>query len=1114
MASASRYEIVDTLAAGDFATVYRGRDRELGREVAIKQIHEQFLGDPRQLERYWREAQLLASLQHPNILTIYDVDRPRGWLILELMRGSLQQNAQTGPIDLDALQVALVCTLSALHFLHTNGVIHGDVKPSNMLVDARGRVKLGDFGLARRASNEQGSLLKGTTKYMAPELVSNQFGPVGPASDLYSLGFSAYELMCGPQFESLFPGLATFGRDRQIAWLMWHAAPDRNMPPIARVLAGVPEDLARVVERLVVKDPSRRYATARDALHDLRAGRAVLAADGLDKPREEAPPPDTKKRLTRLGAFAALAVSLVLCAIMLFSGRAPEPKEVPPLEGVVHSVNADRRILAIDTADGNLVELTLRPDDRFFVNDNRCLFGELAVADRVVVKHLRDASDRKVTEVYATRPKSLQGRIESLEPDAGRLAVAARAGGQAIPIVVPDTVKILFNGQDKLDGRPVRLADLRVGDRVTLQHVDEEDQRVATTLAAERIAELRATIRAVEPQKRQITVEQGQGSGAKMVVLDLAPDCKITLNNSTKLDGRLLGIADLKPDDEARISRDLRVVSIDATRVVRESGRVQAVQPTMVEIVLQGQDKPKGFLVDATNKIALGGEPVQVEDLRAGDQIEVAHDAPSPNAPNPRALSIAAHRPEDRTRWAILIGIQSYDDATLGAASYAAADAQLLRDALVKRHAVAADQALLLTDASLVQLTGGIASLLGKVQATDHLVVYFAGHAWRDAEGTIHLAPKEFNRKQPAATGLNLQGLVDQLEACPAKDKLLILDACHAAPGADPQNEPSTAEMFLSLRAPPGQAPLRTVTGLASCSEGQRGQVLPERKQGLFAWSLSEGYSGRADKNRDGRVEPTELVGFLAESMKSASDAIQHPQTARLFLPDNKPPRLTEEARKAIRDLAVLAVQNQADLAGAKQKFAAASGLAAKEPEPKLLFALIQMKFRQRAEAERQFEELRIAQPEMLLPIQSLAWLAFDKRDYPDGVRHLTELVGKVPRPKKPGEPYPAELQPIFTWVGRLREFAPEADDRRALPPDLLQQVDAAVSAHGEPVEQLYQQGRQQARKVIEDFDARIASADSDALKGRLRIERRQLGSYAAFPFEAAVQSILAGLER
>ncbi len=164
MMEPSRYELLAEIASGDFAVVYRGRDRELGREVAIKQIHQQYLNDSRTLERFWREAQLLASLEHRNIMTIYDMVRSRGWLILELMPASLQKYAQGEPLDLDLLRVVLSCSLQALQYLHANNIIHGDIKPSNLFVDKRLWVKVGDFGLARRASNEQGSMLKGTTQ--------------------------------------------------------------------------------------------------------------------------------------------------------------------------------------------------------------------------------------------------------------------------------------------------------------------------------------------------------------------------------------------------------------------------------------------------------------------------------------------------------------------------------------------------------------------------------------------------------------------------------------------------------------------------------------------------------------------------------------------------------------------------------------------------------------------------------------------------------------------------------------------------------------------------------------------------------------------------------------
>jgi serine/threonine-protein kinase len=279
MPTPERYELIETIAKGDFATVFRARDRELGREVAIKQIHQQYLDDPAQLERYWQEAQLLASLEHPYIMTIYDIVRSRGWLVLELMKGSLQQQLAGNPIDLEDLRLTMIYTLSALQFLHKNGIIHGDVKPGNLLLDRNSRIKLGDFGIARRIAAGDGSVVKGTTKYMAPEVLSDQFGPVGPHSDIYSLGFSAYELMCGSHFESLFPGLHMFGRDPQVAWMMWHSAPDRRLPEIAKVLEGVPPDLAAVVEKMIEKDPARRYKNADKPLTELRARAEKPAKD-------------------------------------------------------------------------------------------------------------------------------------------------------------------------------------------------------------------------------------------------------------------------------------------------------------------------------------------------------------------------------------------------------------------------------------------------------------------------------------------------------------------------------------------------------------------------------------------------------------------------------------------------------------------------------------------------------------------------------------------------------------------------------------------------------------------------------------------------------------------
>src|SRR5258708_39163865 len=163
-----RYQLLDKIASGSFATVYRGRDLELGREVAIKQIHEQFLTDPAQLDRYWAEAQLLASFQHPNIVTIYDIVRYLGWSIMELMQGDLSKIAGRKQMPVESLKTTLAHCLRALKFLHVHGIVHGDIKPSNMMIDRRKRVKIGDFGLGRRGGDEEGSLVQRATTYRAP----------------------------------------------------------------------------------------------------------------------------------------------------------------------------------------------------------------------------------------------------------------------------------------------------------------------------------------------------------------------------------------------------------------------------------------------------------------------------------------------------------------------------------------------------------------------------------------------------------------------------------------------------------------------------------------------------------------------------------------------------------------------------------------------------------------------------------------------------------------------------------------------------------------------------------------------------------------------------------
>ena len=1130
MEGASRYEIVDTIAGGDFAAVYRARDRELGREVAIKQIHQQFLTDERQLARYWQEAQLLASLQHPNILTIYDIVRPKGWLILELMRGNLQPATQSDGIDLDFLRIALSGILSALQFLHSNGVIHGDIKPSNMLVDQQGRVKLGDFGLARRASNEGGSLLKGTTKYMAPELVSAQFGPVGPASDLYSLGFSAYELMCGAQFESLFPGLSSFGRDKQIAWMMWHAAPDRNLPQITRVLEGVPDDLARVVQRLVIKDQAQRYQSAKDVLWDLRVDpRAAALGQGPPEsdPALEAAKAEAAKRKRRMRyvAMLAAAFSVMLCILMLLPGK-PPPKPTGPIEyrGVITDVFPSEWVFHIALAeDGKPKDIKLNQYAHIFVNDAPQLLRDLRAHDQVVVTERQEAG-RSIKEVRAFRPETAQGQIKEVKADQRRVTLATDEGegkSRELVIVVPKDLKINFNGQIQLAGRPVALADLQPGDRVVVHHLGKETGREATEFAAERVVADKGAIGAVKTdaakKQQSLTLNVGTDAKPQLVEFPFAPACEITINGRRLINDQVLTPADLKPGDKATVAHDTRIVKVDAHRIITDTGTIDSVQGDALDVICTGGDKATRFKVGEKCAITFNAESVKLSDLRSGDTVEIKHE--SIDRKNAEAISILAQRSVDRARWAIVIGIRDYEDRSVSRPEYAVADAKLLHDELVGRYQVPADQVALLTDESRARLEQSIPERLGRAGTDGKLLLYFAGQAYKDDSGKVYLAPKDFDLKQMDATGLALQWLVDELEKCPAAEKLLLLDCSRAGRGADLALEPSTAEMLHSLKAAPGRGPLRTVTAIASCKAGQRGVDWPQQQHGLFAWLVAQGYAGAADKNLDHRVEPTELFGYLQDAMTAAGGQLKAAQTPELFLPDARPPRLSEEAKTAIRKLAAHLRLERLNLEEAESDYTAAAAAADKEVEPRLLFGLIMLKQSQRDAKQREvvlkgFDDLKAQHPDLLLPLQATAWVRFDKRSYQVGINELTALMSKIPAPKKAGDSYPDDVQRIFYWTGQLREFAViSADEARRPSANSLGSLDAAANARGPEAQRLYGEGRAKSQAVYADFEKRIAGADSEANAARLKIERRRMVHYVDFPFEQSAQRILGGLD-
>lgn len=559
-----RYQIVATIGSGDFATVYHARDLELARDVAIKQIHYQFLQDPRQLDRYWQEAQILANLHHQYIMTIYDIVRRRGWMILELMRGSLPAQLQGRPVDIETLKIALVQSLHALDFLHSRGVLHGDIKPSNLLISMNNRLKLGDFGLARRAGGGEGSLLKGTPKYMAPEVISDRFGPVGPPSDLYSLGFTCYELLCGAHFESLFPGLNSFGRDKAVAWMMWHSAPDRRLPPIQKVLDGVPDPIAAVIERLILKDPAARYRTAGEVLSELKETPLAPSSTASEEAAEAAAAEARRKR--RL-AIAALAGSAVVSLGLAFwpTGRG-DPQEQPnaPTAADVRSGHVrellldERKIVFVVPEDRRPFEISVPEDCKIQLNgDQFLLLRELHVGDELRVTLAKDQKRQLTAEaIDVVRPDTLEGMFHTADANQSVLTIEIGKTKELRVIHVPEEVKPRMNGQLQFAGQEVTLSTFKPGDRIAAHYFTHGERRDAVAIDGYRLVSLSGTLKQMNLDDRRLVIS----ADGKEQEFPFDAECAVTLN------GDFASPRDLAPGDEVTVDHDVEVVRIEARR--------------------------------------------------------------------------------------------------------------------------------------------------------------------------------------------------------------------------------------------------------------------------------------------------------------------------------------------------------------------------------------------------------------------------------------------------------------------------------------------------------------------------------------------------------------------
>lgn len=1114
-----RFEILNQIAAGDYATVFRARDRELGREVAIKQIHPQFLQDPRQLDRYWQEAQLLASLDHPHIMMIYDIVRDRGWLVLELMTGSLQGLLAGRPIDLSDLRMALTYSLSALQYMHEHGIVHGDVKPSNLLVDRNHRVKLGDFGIARRVTGDHGSVVKGTTKYMAPEVVSDQFGDVGPHSDLYSLGFSAFELMCGENFETLFPGLNMFGRDKQIAWMMWHSAPDRRLPDIDRVLQGVPPDLAYVIQRLTEKDPAKRYRTAAEVLDDLQRGTTAETAVTQEQlaAAAKAERAAKRRRLLAIGAFV-VSTSMSL-AVALWPEKkpppAPPPAVVRPVEGVVGEIDLERSLFFLkpreegETPHGVVVDAE---QDRVFINQERASLEDLQLNDAVTFKYL-SSDGVEFKEIYAVRPEMQEttGVIASIDAGAASLQLAAPANGEEpAPWYVPEGTPIRINGESKQGMRPWTLADLRSDDRVVVAYVmADEGRHVARSIVALRTLTLEGTLVSRNPQQGKIVVElSGEGGTAKRT-FTMAAKPHVTVNGQEMQGDVPLTIANLNTGDRVTITADAIVHSLAAQREVNASGTIADVNYPQRTLKVSTSEGGKTLEFAMSPQVAIRGtkkETLEFDFLRRGDQVAIEYSPLSGD--QLQALTMDVRPATDPRAWAIVIGQAHYDDAGLPALPQAAGSAESVTTALRDRYRIPGEQLLHITDGSRLQIEQGLMTFLAKVPAEGQLICYYAGHAVADPSFGVQWTPKEFDRQRVKDTGLPLKTVVKQMESCAAREKILLLDSCHEQAGVDPAVEPSSAEQAELLKEKPTRPVSTNVLVIASNSRGQRATAVDEGQRTVFGSVIGKAFAGEADANRDGRVAVAELLEFLPRTMQATASASK-PQTAVVFQPDARPPRLTQEARDSVTKMLRFLRANRFDETMTAE-FQAMQGLAPKEPELPLAYGLVLLRHNRTLLARPALERVRLSHPKSPVAHQVIAWLDFLQGKPGEGVAALQQMVANLPdTTKEPGaEPY---VKYALQYAGSLRQYAIAGAENPLMRAD-VEGLDQAVIARGNAAKEAYRAGVDSARDTLARIDMELAQATADR-RPQLQLDRKRPTAYATLNYTMIADFIRLGME-
>jgi serine/threonine protein kinase len=475
IAEIGKYRILGQIGEGAMGVVYRALDPVLNRAVAIKVMSDALARDTDLRGRFLREAQSAGSLQHPNVITIYDFGEVDGhpFIAMEFVEGADLNEflEKKTPLSLVEKLDVLIDVLNGLSYAHKRGIVHRDIKPANIRIDEEGRARVMDFGIAHLASSNmtRTGVMVGTPAYMCPEQITG--GEVTPASDIFAVGAVMYELLTGVQ--------AFRGESLQTVMYKIVSAPTPELKMPATGLSpdkgtSVTKALNAIVTKALDKDAERRYASALDmatALGDVRVRllddddpirttslRATVAKAMANTTESKA---RTRRNRTTMLSGAAAVLLVAVATAVYFARRKSEP---PPAETSASSVP-----VSAPTRDSTAIRAAVTPAPA------------PPARPSVAAPTLAAPARSSAAEAPVARELSVLRTLQSTALDARRRA--AEAGASAEQLSAGDTHNRTANSL-ALQGRTVAASD-HFNQAMTLWAAAERRARVANTQVAQ-----------------------------------------------------------------------------------------------------------------------------------------------------------------------------------------------------------------------------------------------------------------------------------------------------------------------------------------------------------------------------------------------------------------------------------------------------------------------------------------------------------------------------------------------------------------------------------------------------------------------------------------------------